>query len=66
MSHKTTDTLGLIAVDVRDCTAEAKSTIGTSAVAIKQKYKRSIMSTVIAGELSFANELPHGAFVVLP
>jgi len=37
--------------------AETKPTVGASAVAINKNTNEVWMSTVIAGELSFANEL---------
>jgi len=46
--------------------AETEPTVGASAVAINKNTKEVWMSTVIAGELSFANELSHGACVLRP
>jgi hypothetical protein len=46
--------------------AETKPTVGASAVAINKNTNEVWMSTVIAGELSFANELSHGACVLRP
>ena len=43
---------------------ETKPTVGASAVAINKNTKQVWMSTIIAGELSFANELSHGACVL--
>jgi len=45
---------------------ETEPTIGASAVVINKTTKEVWLSTVIAGELSFANELSHGTRVLQP
>ena len=45
---------------------ETEPTIGASAVVINKTTKEVWLSTVIAGELSFANELSHGTCVLQP
>ena len=58
MSHRTTNTVlvGLFSMS-EIAPAETKPTVGASAVAINKNTNEVWMSTVIAGELSFANEL---------